>query len=133
MGDWVSDPAPYVSETDPNPIALSPETYKRHAAAVDDVLGANRARYPRPSRGRTTSANAGIWARLASGSTISAASGLVLGTGTVKLCSRNEATLLADGQDVTVYNAGEAITAEGGDKIVKLSWSDGVWAANRCS
>ena len=128
--DWVSEPDPYVGAADP--IALRPATYARHARAVDRVLGANNARYPYPRRGRTTSASAGCWAVLASGATITAASGLVLGSGTVALADRSGSTLTATEETVTAYNAGDAITASGADKAIKLAWSDGVWAASRC-
>lgn len=128
---WVPEPDPYVESLDP--IALSPETYARHARAVDKVLGANNARYPRAGRGRTTSPSAGAWAMLASGATISAASGMSLGSGTVTLCSRSGSALTADGQVITVYNAGDAITASGGNKAIKLSWADSVWVASRCT
>jgi hypothetical protein len=125
------EPDPYVDAADP--IALKPETYARHARAVDYVERTNRARYPRAGRGRTTNPNAGIWASLPSGTSISAASGMNLGSGTVTLCSRSGTTLTADGESVTVCNAGDIITATGSDKAVKLSWSDGVWACSRCN
>jgi hypothetical protein len=127
----VPNPDPYVDPA--QPIALSPETYERHAAAVDRIEGANNARYPRAGRGRTTSASAGCWAKLASGGTISAASGLALGSGTVELCDRIGSALTGTGEMVQVLNAGDAITASTGDKAIKLTWSDGDWAASRCN
>lgn len=127
---WVPDPVPYTPPGDP--IALSPQTYARHARAVNYVEGANNARYPYPRRGRTTTSAAGAWAVLPSGHTILAASGLHLGTGTVTLCSRDDNTLTADGEDIVVYNSGDAISAGGSDKIIKVSWTDGVWSAARC-
>ena len=130
--EWTDPQKPAVPETG-NPIALRPETYRRHADAVDYIERTNRARYPRAGRGRTTVPASGTWAKLASGHTISAASGLTLGSGTVTLCSRDGTTLTADGDDVTVYNAGDEITATDGDKAIKLSWSDGDWAASRCN
>jgi len=128
---WVPDPDPYVDAADP--IALSPGTYARHSQAVERVLGDNHARYPRAGRGRTTSANAGIWARLESGTTISAGVGLSLGSGTVTLCTRDGATLTDTGESVTCYNAGDGITATGGHKAILLHWTDGIWAASRCN
>ena len=129
--EWAPGPDPYVDDTDP--IALSPRAYRRFKRAVDRVLEANRARYPYPRRGRTTGANAGAWGALEPGGTITAASGLVLGQGSVTLCSRSGATLTADGDVVGVLNAGDAITAGGSAKVIKLSWSDGSWAASRCN
>jgi hypothetical protein len=127
---WVPNPDPYVDSVDP--IALKPQTYARHARAVNRVLGDNQARYPRAGRGRTTSPSAGCWAKLASGATISGGSGLSLGTGTVVLCSRSGSALTADGATITVYNANGSITATGGDQAVLLKWTDGVWAAQKC-
>lgn len=128
---WTPDPSPAVDSAEP--IALKPGTYTRHARVVDYIERTNRARYPRAGRGRTTSTAAGVWGKLASGSSISAGSGLTLGTGTVTLCTRNGATLTDTGEQVTVYNSGDAITASSGDMAVKLSWSDGDWAASRCN
>lgn len=125
--DYVPSPA---SPVGGDPILFRPETLARHEQAVRDVLGGNRARYPRAGRGRTTSPSAGFWGQLASGSSITAASGLVLGTGTVTLCSREDDTLAADGEDVTVYNPGGAIT---GPQILELDWTDGDWAVCRCA
>ena len=129
--EWSPAPDPYVDATDP--IALSPGTYARHARVVNRVLGDNQARYPYPRRGRTTNPNAGIWAKLASGDTITAASGLTLGSGTVALCTRSGSTLTATSETVTVYNGGPAITASSGDKAMLLHWSDGVWSASNCN
>ncbi len=126
---WAPDPEPYVDSDDP--IALKPETYARHARAVNRVLGDNQARYPRAGRGRTTSPSAGAWAVLGSGNSISAASGLMLGSGTVALATRSGGTLTATGETMTVYNAGDAITASA-DMPIKLTWTDGVWSAARC-
>lgn len=128
-GDWVPEQQPYL-----NPeglIALRPETFARHENAVRAVEGANNARYPRAGRGRTTSTSAGAWGMLASGATITAGSGLTLGSGTVTLCTRSGSTLTSTGETVTVYNAGDAITASGGDKAIRLSWVD-AWVASKC-
>lgn len=129
--EWTAPQEQYV---DPgNPIALSAKTYERHADVVDYIERTNRARYPRAGRGRTTDASAGAWGKLASGHTITAASGLTLGSGTVTLCDRSGASLTDTGEKVTVYNAGDEIGAMYGDMAVKLSWSDGDWAVSRCN
>lgn len=130
LESWAQDPEPPVESA--TPIALRPPTYVRHARVVDYVERTTRARYPYPERGRTTGASAGAWAKLANGSTITACSGLTLGSGTVTLCSRSGAALTADGESITVYNAGDAITTSGADRAVKLTWTDGVWSAARC-
>ncbi len=126
-------PDPYVPNPDDpveaNPVVFRPTTFGRHARAVNRVLGDNQARYPRVGRGRTTKPSSGTWGSLASGHSISAASGLTLGSGTVTLCSRSGDTLTADGEDITVYNAGGVIT---GPKVLELDWTDGVWAVCEC-
>lgn len=126
---WVPEPDPYVDAADP--IAMRPATFARHSRAVERVLGDNHSVRPRASRGRTTSPAASAWARLASGATIGAGSGLSLGTGTVVLCSRSGSVLTADGDTVTCYNDGPAITAFS-DMSILLRWTDGVWAAAKC-
>lgn len=117
---------------DDTPIALSPETYARHAEAVDYAESDVRTRAPRPSGDRGQGLAPGAWGRLASGATISAASGLTLGTGSVKLCDRT-GTLPASPEIVTVSNAGAVITASGSDKIVRLAWTLGEWCVNCAS
>lgn len=112
---------------DDTPIALSPETYKRHEGAVQYVEGLIKTRAPWPGWGRFPGVLPGSWAILASGATISAASGTTLGSGDVNLCDRAGTD---SGITVTAYNAGAAITATGGDRIVRLAWTWGDWSVN---
>ena|ERR1039458_9516824 len=125
------------------PIALSPETFARHAAAVNWVENQNRVLRPRAGRGQGVGRAAGAWGYLAPSATISGVtctvSGgvttLTLGTGTVTLCSRNGATLTANGDTVTVYNGGGSMTANSNGRILKLGWTDGDWSVDvaKCS
>lgn len=114
---------------DSTPILFRPKTFDRHADVVDYIERYDRARYPRDGRGRTTRPAKGAWGYLDTGNTISAASGLTLGSGTVQLCSRSGTTLTADGDNVTVYNSGGTIT---GPKTLELDWMDGDWAVCEC-
>src|ERR1051326_111839 len=111
------------------PVVFRPATFDRHARVVDLVEGNTRARYPRKARGRTTHAASGTWGYLASGNTITAASGMVLGDGTVTLCSRVDGTLTADGEDVPVLNSGGAIA---GPRVLALEWTAGAWSVCEC-
>jgi hypothetical protein len=126
-------PDPYVPQPDDaiegRPVVFRPTTFARHDRALGGVGERNEARYPMSGRGRTTNPSAGFWGYLASGASISAGSGLSLGTGTVTLCSRSGTTLLADGDDVTVLNSGGIIT---GPQILELDWTDGDWAVCEC-
>lgn len=114
---------------DPAPVALSPETYARHAAAVDYIENIVRTRAPWPGKSRFPGLASGAWGILATGGSISAASGVTLGSGSVKLCDRTGAIYPED-ETVTVYNAGNAISASGADKIVRLAWTAGEWCVN---
>ena len=111
------------------PIFFQPKTFARHAQAVDRVLGDNQARYPLSGRGRTTSPSVGAWGSLASGDTITAASGLTLGGGTVKLCTRSGGTLTETSETVPVLNSGGVIS---GPAALPLRWTDGDWAVCQC-
>jgi hypothetical protein len=126
-------PDPYVPTPDEAvggaPILLTPSTFARHSRAVEMVEGDNTARYPYPSRGRTTHPSGGAWGFLASGHTISGASGLSLGSGTVALCDRSGTSLTATSETVLVLNSGGAIT---GPKALELDWTDGDWAVCEC-
>lgn len=115
-------------QTDTTPIALSPQTYERHAAAVDYVEQSIRNRDPLFGNGRFPGLMPGQWGLLASSGTISAGSGTTLGTGTVKICDREGNVL--DDEDVDVVNAGAAITATGGGRIVRLGWTAGDWCVS---
>ncbi|MFO0892444.1 MAG: hypothetical protein U0790_25295 [Isosphaeraceae bacterium] len=117
---------------DRTPIALSPQTYARHAAAVNQVESGIQTRAPRPGSSRARGLAPGARGRLASGGTITAATGLTLGAGDVKLCDRS-GVVYPENETVTVYNAGPAISASGGAKIVRLAWTDGDWCVNCAS
>lgn len=107
------------------PVALAPETYARHAAAVSYVEGMVRLSPGQGKRGRTTSAAPGAWGVLASGATITGVSGLTLGTGTVTLCTRSGATITPGDEEVTVYNTCAAITGDAPDgTVLPLHWID---------
>jgi len=72
--------------------------------------------------------DSGRWGFLAAGQTISGASGMTLGHGTVTLCSRAGYTLDDDGDSVEVLNAGGEVTAGTGGRILKLGWTEGAWS-----
>lgn len=112
------------------PIALKPATFDRFEAVARYVGGLIRTRAPRPSTQRFPGIKPGAWGLLASGDTITAGSGLSLGTGTVNLLTQDGATLADSGVSVTVYNSGHAISASYGDTVVRMAWTEGAWAAN---
>jgi hypothetical protein len=114
---------------DNTPIALSPETYARHSEAVAYVEDMIRTRAPRSGNRRFPGLAPGAWGLLAAGDTISAASGLSLGSGTVKLCDRTGAVLPAN-ESVDVSNAYAAMDGGTGGKIVRLAWVLGEWACS---
>ncbi|MFO0892445.1 MAG: hypothetical protein U0790_25300 [Isosphaeraceae bacterium] len=114
-----------------DPIFLRPETYARHAAAVRRGESEIRTRAPQPGDSRARGVAPGAWGRLASGDTITAASGTTLGTGQVKLCDR-AGVVYPEDETVTVYNAGDSISASGGAKIVPLEWTGGEWSTCTC-
>src|SRR5580765_2584372 len=91
-----------------DPIALSPATYAAHDEAVTYVQTLSRTRDPLLRNDRFPGVRAGAWALLAAGATITAASGLGLGGGTLKLCDR-EGNVPDDAEDVDVANAGAEI------------------------
>lgn len=78
----------------------------------------------------------GGWGILAANDTIGAASGLSLGSGSVKLCDRDGNMLKAYGEDegasVGVVNAGTAIQGGSRGKIVGLEWTAGDWSVCGC-
>src|SRR4051812_26459845 len=98
------------SPVDQAPIALSPATYDRHAAAVGYVQGMVRTRAPGVGGRGPPGLAPPAGGKLAASGPITAASGVTLGTGTVKLCARAGAVLPAD-ESVDVVNAGGIITA----------------------
>jgi hypothetical protein len=111
------------------PIVFQPETYDRHDAVVQYVESSVRTRFPRRGTGRFPGVNPGAWGYLASGATITAGSGLTLGTGTVKLCDRTGAAT-PENADVTAYNTGGSIS---GPAVVPLEWTGGDWSVCGCS
>ena len=117
-----------VSGPDELPIALSPGTFARHEEAVSYVEGMVRNRQPIPWRDRFPGASSGAWGILSSGGTISGASGVTLGSGSVDLCD-SSGTRYSPTETITVKNAGGSITASG-DKIVRLAWTLGEWCVN---
>ncbi len=116
-------------QTDTTPIALSPATYERHAAAVEYVESAIRNRDPLFGNGRFPGIVPGRWAIVAMGDTISAGSGTTLGSGVAKLCDKT-GTLDDPEVEVDVLNAGSEIDATSGAKIVRLAWTAGDWAVD---
>lgn len=110
------------------PQLVDPATAARIATAVSYVEDSSRGGRPRQRRARGPWEVAGVYGFLASGATISAASGATLGSGTVTLCSRSGASLTADGESVTAYNAGGSVTAGAGGAYVALGWVDGDWS-----
>ncbi|GAC1448277.1 MAG: hypothetical protein NVSMB9_31260 [Isosphaeraceae bacterium] len=69
--------------------------------------------------------NTGMYAYVASN--ITAASGATLGQGTGVLCSRSGATLTANGETVTIYTAGGAIT---GPLYLSIAYVQGDWSTS---
>jgi len=119
--------------TDPpiggDPIALSPETYAAHEEAVAYVKTMSRTSEPILKDVRFPGVRAGAWALLAAGATITAGSGLSLGSGTVRLCDR-DGNVADDAEDVTVANAGASLSGGSTGRIVRLGWTDGEWSVN---
>jgi hypothetical protein len=110
------------------PMMLDPATARRIEAAVGQVEGYYRNRPPGGLRGPRGNDSPGAWGFLPAGDTITGASGMTLGSGTVTLCSRSGDTCDDDGDEVTVYNAGGAVTAGSGGRVCKLGWTDGTWS-----
>lgn len=114
---------------DDRPVLFRPPTFARHDAAARYVEGRVRTRAPRTTATRFPGVIPGAWGLLASGNSISAASGMTLGSGDVNLCDRSG---VDSGVTVTAYNAGPAITASSGDKIVPMEWTGGDWSVCEC-
>lgn len=111
------------------PIALTPGTFARHDDAAKYVESIVRTRPPRESRQRSPGYAAGAWALLPAGGSIPAGSGLALGSADLELCRKDyddPATLVQTGETITVYNPGDAITADA-DLAVPLLWINGEW------
>lgn len=116
-----------VNDGPDHPVLFSPPTFSRHASAVDRIESRIRTRVPRPGNNRSPGLAPGAWGLLASGDTITAASGTTLGTGHVKLCDK-DGTVYPENESVDVLNAAEAITASGGPKILGMEWVLGDWS-----
>lgn len=112
-----------------DPIALSPETYAAHDEAVQYVRTLSRTRDPILRDTRSPGVIASAWALLAAGATITAGSGLSLGTGTVTLCDR-DGSVPDDAEDVTVSNAGTSLSGGSTGRIVRLAWTDNEWVVS---
>lgn len=116
---------------DDDAIVFSPETFKAHDDAVTYIRSRIRTRDPLGRQKRFPRIIPGAWGKLAAGATITAASGLSLGSGSVKLCDR-EGTVADDAEDVDVANAGSVLTGGVGGAIVPLEWTDGEWSTCGC-
>jgi len=104
-------------------VNLTYDAAVRTREVVRYVEGSFRHGAPRPRRTSGAWSSAGAWAYVAG--TITGASGSRLGSGTAVLCSRNVDVLTADGDTVSVLNAGGGVV---GPVYVKLGWVDGVWS-----
>jgi hypothetical protein len=113
------------------PILFSPETYSRHENALSYISGDYRTRAPRPGRGRFPRLTPGAWGLLAAGATITGASGLSLGSGTVKLCARDGTVYDAD-ETVDVANAGTDISGGDAGMVLPMEWTSGEWTVCGC-
>lgn len=111
------------------PVALSPATYERHAAAVEFVEDQIRTRSPLWGTGRFPGIIPGRWALLETPNEIPPSAGATLGVGTVKFCDVN-GVVDPDAVETTVYNAGALISAGLSNKILRLTWTSGVWAVS---
>lgn len=110
------------------PVVLSRPTARRILDAVDQVERIGQLRAPRTGGDRGQGRSSGAWGYLAAGASITGASGSTLGSGTVTLCSRSGTTLAADGDSVTVLNAGGEVVAGTGGRYLKIGWTDGAWS-----
>lgn len=111
-----------------SPVIPTSEAWSRVSRATRYVERMDRSRTPRQRRGSPDGVNPGVYGFLAAGATISGASGLTLGTGTVTLCSRTGATCVANGDSVTVYNAGGSLSGGASGLLLALGWVDGDWS-----
>jgi hypothetical protein len=123
-------PRETIKPGDDAPRLFTPESFRRHSDAASYALGAIRTNPPFPGRGRFPHAASGAWGILRAGNSVSAASGVTLGTGSVDLCEA-DGTAFSPTEAVTVLNAGPAITATA-DKILPLEWTAGDWSVCEC-
>jgi len=114
---------------DNTPILLEPATFARHEDAAKYVEGQYKTRVNRADRSRHIEIKPGAWGKLADGDTITEGAGLVLGTGTVALCTLEGSTLTETGDTVPVYNSGVAID---GPKVLPLEWTETDWSVCVC-
>ena len=112
-------------------IVFSPETFAEHDGALSYIRRLSRTRSPLGRQKRYPRVIPGYWGKLAAGATITAASGLSLGSGTVKLCDR-EGTVFDEDESVGVANAGKVLTAGVSGAVVPLEWTDGEWSTCVC-
>lgn len=116
---------------DENPIVFSPETFARHDQAVAYVDSLSRTRNPVDQQDRYPDIIPATWGLLAPGDAITAASGLTLGSGPVKLCDRT-GTVADDAETLTVANAGGSIDGGASGMILPMEWVDGEWTVCVC-
>ncbi len=114
-----------------DPVVFSPETYARHDAAIRYINRVSRTRDPMGRRDRFPGIRAGAWGLLAAGGTITAASGLTLGSGTVKFCNR-EGTADDPEVSVDVANAGGTIDGGSTGAVLPMEWTEGEWSVCGC-
>lgn len=112
-------------------VIFSPETFAEHDAELSYVRRQSRTREPLGRQKRFPRIIAGAWGKLAAGATITAASGLTLGSGTVKLCDR-EGAVSDDAEDITVANAGGELLGGSEGLLVPLEWTEGEWSVCGC-
>lgn len=116
---------PTVTPLDNGLVAFDRDSAARTADAVRYVERQARGGAPGQRRVPRFAVNTGFYAYTSGG--ISAASGGTLGSGSAQLCSRNAAALTADGDTVTVYNAGGAVAA---GTFLSVTWVDGDWSTS---
>jgi hypothetical protein len=112
-------------------VVFSPETFAEHDGALSYARRLSRTRGPLGRRKRYPSIIPAAWGLLSAGGTITAASGLTLGSGTVKLCDR-EGAVAEEAEGIDVANAGGELTGGTSGAIVPLEWTDGEWSTCGC-
>src|SRR4051794_41027287 len=113
-------------------IVFSPETFAEHDGALSYVRRLSRTRDPLGRQKRFPRIVPAYWGKLAAGAMITAASGLMLGSGIVKLCD-HEGNPFDEDESVDVANAGAEISGGAGGAIVPLEWTDGEWSTCACT
>ena len=105
-----------------NPVVPDRHTAQRFSEATKYVEAVRRGGSPR-TFAASIPVNPGYFARTTS--TVSAASGLTLGTGSAQLCSLSGLTLTVDGDTVSVLNL--IAVSIPSSTLVILSWINGAW------